>query len=193
MPRIKFALIIIGFIFAGLFIANCGTPLPTPSNGRTAAARESKSQMIETSVSGTIEFSDGAKVSFPAGAVSQETNVEVAKPKNAADLESGFAGYMRIVPENLSLSNDATVVLKYDTSKIPDPSIVNVLSHSESNPAIDLGSEISYFQFITPESINSQEGTVTFKTNHFSVFGYFWENPAYLVMDLPGKYLKKVI
>lgn len=171
--------------------AGCGGSSSTPSDDRTAAEREASTQNVSPSSGGTISFPDGAKVSFPAGSVSAETAVFVTKPKNASALETGFAGYMRITPESLALSGAATVTLKYDTAKIADASKIHVLSYSESNPEINAGGEISYFQFITPEAIDTAAGTVTFNTSHFSVFSYFWEDPAYLVLGLPGKYLKK--
>jgi len=176
----------------------CGQINPTATSTstaipstRTAAETETSTQTISSTSSGTIEFSDGSKVVLSAGALTLETQISVTKPKTVSDLEEGFAGYMRVEPESLTLSKEAIVTLKYDPNKISDTSKISVLSYSASNPRIDLGSEISYFQFITPEAINTAESTVSFKTSHFSVFSYFWEYPAYLVLGLPGRYLKK--
>ncbi len=189
--------VIMSFLCAAL-LSSCGggggstpTTTSTTATSSTTIQTETASASISASSGGTVSFSDGTKVDIPAGALTADTTITAEKPKAGQDLGSSLAGYIELGPDTVKLQKPVTVTFTYDDSKVGDETALHVVSLSSSNPQVDVGSEKHYFQDVAIQSQDTSKNTVTVQMSHFSVLGALWEEKAYLVLDIPGKFLQK--
>jgi hypothetical protein len=167
----------------------CGKSSP----GSPSTEDESSQADIPASTGGNISFSDGAEVTIPAGALSENKTITVNKiGSNSLPDRVLSAIYVSTLE---SLSVPATVTLKYDPNKIGSDQEIVVGVVGGATPSEEASSsEVSVVQYITPEAIDSSKGTITVKTSHFSFVWAFCQDKAYLVFDFgvgdEYKYLK---
>lgn len=193
----RYRVIIISFLCATL-LSSCGggggsTPTTTPTSTTTTSSiqTDSASATISASSGGTVSFSDGTTVDIPAGALTADTTITAEKPKAGENLGSSLTGYIELGPDTVKLQKPVTITYTYDDSKVGDETALHVVSMSSNNPEVNAGSEKHYFQDVAIQSQDTSKNTITVQMSHFSVLGYLWEEKAYLVLDIPGKYLQK--
>jgi|GEM_PF-6858809 hypothetical protein len=153
----------------------------------TAANHETSQKDVSVGTGGTINFSDGTTVSFPAGAVTSDTIVTVNKLSSSCLPDQVLSAVYVSTIESLAIP--ATVTLRYDPSRVRSDQeiMVGVVGGANSQEAVS-SSEVSVAAIVSPESIDTSTGTITVKTNHFSFVWAFFQEKAYLVFDFGASY-----
>lgn len=150
------------------------------------------SALIPASSGGTLSLSDGASLSIPPGALAQDTMVTLTKPTAqtpASEVQTFF-----LSPEGLTLERPAELTIQFvPRSSEPGMTQISIYISSQLNPTVTVpGSESCNWQLGEVVARDDENHTITLRLSHFStlVAAVHVDENAYIVMDIPGKYLK---
>ncbi|MBI4659779.1 MAG: hypothetical protein HY735_13140 [Verrucomicrobia bacterium] len=150
---------------------------------------------------GAIDAETGGTVTTSANTVtlvvpvqSLVADTEISIRHHLGGLANGkvMPGAVLFSPDGLAFKTPATLSLQLPKLGL-NPAQMRFFLVSDSNPPIQLGSEVSQFQSVTNFGFDLATATVTLSVGHFSALSYFWQDadPLHLVFDIPFKYLKK--
>ena len=167
------------------------------------------SRTIAAAQGGDLTTSDGlVTLSIPPGALAADQQIAVT---NFAFNASGGGQEVHeivLAPAGLKLLKPAQLTVTFSQPG----ALTNVMVYwlSAENPPLDLGSEISQWHQVESPTANAAAGTATVPVDHFSVGSFVsgalngfaqgvggainykvFTEPAYMVFELDGKYLKK--
>lgn len=149
------------------------------------------SATISATTGGVVSLGDGASLSIPAGALSQDTRISLFGIPGTAHKDDAILSMIAIQPSGLRLSQPAVLTMRYQTPPGSDPELVFPFVFNESDPPRDLGSELSITEPLGVIARDLGQGTLTTTTTHFSTFFASLFTRAELVMEIPFKRLKK--
>lgn len=138
---------------------------------------------------GDVILPDTTTVTFPAGAVTQDTVISVTRftvgSQKSLDSQSVL---VQLEPSGLTFAQPVSLTIPVPAAKDATGFIASAINYSEANEDIDVGSEISKWQPMPILSENAS--TVSVELEHFSFVNISWSLPGYVVLDLPGQYLR---
>lgn len=162
---------------------SCAAEIPQP-----AADEAMGFKCISAAAGGTVESPDGAWLEVPPGALSQDTLITVKIRNPPAQYERVY----HLEPSGLTFSKPVRLHAPYpDLPSGREPNI-RVFQSSGLHPPVNVGSEISNWQHATVVARDEAANILTVELQHFTFIYYFVQvdEDAYLVVDLPGRYLQ---
>ena len=164
-------------------VSSCGSPpIVLPGEGASWAC-------ISASAGGSLEVPGDPRSSLtiPPGALNSNTMITiraVARPR------PGYRA-MRFEPDGLVLNKPAILEIAYDSDTSEEPPI-RAFHGSSVNPIFDAGSELTNWERADVLGVDTDARTFQIGLEHFSfIYAMFGiQDVAYLVLDIPDKYLR---
>ena len=146
---------------------------------------------VSASLGGTVEFPTRAgvgRLEVPAGALSHDTRITVYTDETSKHGRARLA----FEPDGLLFSTPAKLTLPYSPAADGSTPMLSLHHFSSANTVTDVGSERHQLERFENPSVDTAAHTVSADMHHFSSGFFFYgvEKYAYLVVDLPGKYLR---
>jgi len=147
------------------------------------------SKHIRAEEGGTIEIPGGATLEIPPGALEEDTEIHVTVPagQDAASRDIFFL----LEPAELEFAVPVLLTFPYQDGPDGDP-LITVYQSSPLHPVLDLGSESTDWASVETTTRDEDANELTVSLAHFT-FIYALvsvDDYAYLVIDMPPKYLK---
>ena len=139
----------------------------------------SRSVLIDAEQGGTIQVAN-TLLTVPPGALPQDTVITVARPEGLTLGADGIE-YVTLEPSGLTFDQPVTLTLTYTDSPDVDEEFINFALYSETT------GEWEILPVLARDAAGSQ---VTVQVSHFSYGAFYTDEPLYLVMELPGQYLR---
>lgn len=186
-------------ICCGVLLAGCSLPHDEPSSagggcGVQPVIPEGSAAgwaCVSASHGGTVEFPTKAgigRLEVPAGALGADTRITVYTDKTAKPGRARLA----FEPDGLMFSKPARLILPYDPAPDGSTPKLSLYHSSDANAETDVGSERHRLEPFENAAVDTALHTVSADMHHFSSGFFFFgvEKYAYVVVDLPGKYLR---
>lgn len=135
--------------------------------------------LVDAETGGVVE-AGGSKLEIPPGSLAQDTVIVVREPITGMTMQSDGMKVVMLEPSGLQLSSPATLTIAYGDTGDYDENLLDVAALNEATGQWE------------PQEIIAQDqsaNTVTVKTEHFSYRLAKIDDPLYLVMEIPGKFL----
>ena len=146
-------------------------------------------QLISALQGGTLEIPGGARLEIPPGALAEDTTVSVTVPTDQKASTSHVIFLLE--PQGLTFKVPALLTFPYLEVDGAQP-MIKVYQSSTLNPLLDLGTERTDWALAEVENRDVVANELTIALEHFT-FVYATvsvDDYAYLVLDMPPKYLK---
>jgi len=128
---------------------------------------------------GQIELPDGSKLIIPANALSSNTMITLSKVKGAPIIGEADYEFIKLEPEGLIYNSPVTLEIPISNMAKLDTSVFSVYTvHNDQ-----------YEETIS--TINTQKQQVQITINHHSWLSLFYTQKLYIVLNIPGEYLRK--
>jgi hypothetical protein len=137
---------------------------------------------------GRIDTSDGAWLDVPPGALDSNHTIVVRMPFP----QSEFGRAYQLEPSGLEFQKSVLLTVTYPELVPGKEMPISVVQSSELQPMVSAGSEQTNWQYVEETERDPENNTLSASLNHFSSIYYYYQvdEHAYLVMDLPIKYLQ---
>ena len=164
-------------------VSSCGSP-PIVVPGEGASWR-----CISASEGGSLALPGDtlSSLTIPPGALNSNTMITiraVARPR------PGYRA-MRFEPDGLVLNTPAILEIAYDSDTSEEP-LIRAFHGSSVHPIVDAGSELTNWERADVLGVDTDARTFQIGLEHFSFIYALWgvRDVAYLVLDIPDKYLR---
>jgi len=142
---------------------------------------------VSASKGGTVEVPDGAWLEVPPGALPHDERIVIRIPNPP----SGAFRTYKLEPEGLTFAQPVTLHIPYSDHPSGREPVFTVYQGSEANPLSSSASEQTNWQ---PADVIARDEEANVLSVGLSHFSFLWgvngiDNDAYLVLDLPWKYL----
>ena len=136
--------------------------------------------LVEAETGGIVVLGD-SNLEIPPGALAQDTAVVVSEPIIGMTMQAEGMKTMSLEPSGLQFSQPATLTISYGDTGPYDEDLLQVVAFNEATGEWE------------PQQILAQDksaNTVAVMTEHFSDRFAYIADPLYVVMEIPGKFLK---
>lgn len=142
---------------------------------------------VSASKGGIVQVPDGAWLEVPPGALSHDTRIVIRIPNPP----SGSFRTYQLEPAGTKFAKPVTLHIPYADHPSGREPVFTVLQGSETNPTVSATSELTNWQWADVVARDEDANVLSVGLSHFSfVFAINGvDDDAYLVLDLPWKYL----
>jgi alpha-tubulin suppressor-like RCC1 family protein len=136
-------------------------------------------ELIEAEQGGSVQV-DNVTLAVPPGALAQDMIITVAHP-DAVTLGADGTEYVQLEPSGLTFDQPVTLTVTYTDSPNLDERFINFAIYSETT------GEWESLPILARDAAGNR---LTVQFSHFSYGAFYTDEPLYMVMNLPGKYLR---
>jgi formylglycine-generating enzyme required for sulfatase activity len=137
------------------------------------------SVLVDADTGGTLQVGDNM-LAIPPGALTQDTVVTIGEPEDGPTLSENGIAFISLKPSGLTLNRPATLTITYQDSAAFDEGFLEAITFNEAT------GEWEYVPIVAHDQVAN---ILSVTTDHFSLWLYHTDEPLYLVLEIPGKFL----
>ena len=138
-------------------------------------------ELIDAARGGTVTAGDST-LYVPPGALAHDTTITVGRPINGASLNNDGMTAISLEAQDLQLLAPLILTLRYNEPVAEfDESFIQEVAYDEQTNKWTLDRVVAF---------DPIANTISVAIEHFSWRWYYIDQPLYLVLDIPGKYLR---
>ncbi|MCB0054960.1 MAG: formylglycine-generating enzyme family protein, partial [Caldilinea sp.] len=134
---------------------------------------------VEAEAGGTITVG-ASTLEIPPGALAQDTAITVGEPISGTTMQADGMMMVGLEPSGLTFSRPATLTLRYGDTGTFDEEFLQVVAFNDQTGEWETQEVLAQ---------DEQQHTVSVKTEHFSWRLATTDEPLYVIMQIPGKFL----
>ncbi len=138
------------------------------------------SELVDAEQGGVVRVGN-TTLSIPPNALAEDTVITLSKPVNALTLDRDGLEYLMLEPSGLMFQSPVTLTITYTDSGVFDEEYLNVAAFNENT---------GEWQYAPILGQDMAQNTIQVPISHFSWWVTYADEPLYLVMDIPSKYLR---
>ena len=174
-----------------LFSISCKNNILDSTHDDVNTVSDASSSMVVTPENGgtlSLPYSAGKGwLEIPPGAVDMETTIKVS---TLNEVTPG-AKLLSFEPEGLTFDKPVRLSVYYEPEDDGSPPLLSLIHISELNDVVDVGHELHNWAPLENIVLDEQANTISGEMQHFSsIYVSEDQRVAYLILDLPGKYLR---